>query len=266
MMLAPTGSPFAFVARSALEDPSEAQPLFSEYQVLPRLYETHEFDYVPPKTFDFEYPAHGKAEVAFLGRSNVGKSSLVNSLMRKNLCKTSKTPGRTQLPFYYGLFPKSRLHQSKNSAGGPDLDSVQGYLVDLPGYGFGTAPRGVVEDWQSKTQEWLIERRDEGVLRRLFVLLDARRDDGPSTLDKAVIDWAEEAEIPFSLILTKADRVSLPLVVKQVNELCIRYSSQDALLDTGTYQSPIVHVTSSQKKWGTNELLESIEAEFLEIE
>ena len=262
VMLAPTGSPFTFVARSALDDPSEGQTLFSDYQVLPRLYETHEFDYVPPKAFHFEYPTQGHAEVAFLGRSNVGKSSLVNSLMRKDLCKTSKTPGRTQLPFYYGLFPKSRL-KDKDVSIGHDLASVQGYLVDLPGYGFGTAPKDIVEDWQSKTQEWLIERREAGVLRRLFLLLDARRDEGPSELDKAVIEWAEEAEIPFSVVLTKTDRVSIPLVVKQVNELCMRYSREDALAEEGTYQSPIIHATSAQKKWGIHDLLTSIEAEFL---
>lgn len=262
VLLAPTGSPYTFVARSALEDPAEGQSLFSNYQTLPRTYEVNEFAYVPPRTFNFEYPKQGKVEVAFLGRSNVGKSSLVNSLMRKDLCKTSKTPGRTQIPFYYGLFPRSAFAKNTGASDGPGLESAQGYLVDLPGYGYGSAPVEVVEDWQAKTQEWLIDRRESGALRRLFVLLDARRD-APSSLDNTVLQWAQEAEIPFSVVLTKADRVSLPLVVKQVNDLCMRYSSQDALVEDGTYQSPVVHVTSAQKKWGINELLESIEAEFL---
>ncbi len=254
-LLAPTGSPHVYVARVALvdddTDPQEAfqqsQYLFRNYPTLGRMYETHQFDYVSPQSFKFEYPKHGLPEVAFLGRSNVGKSSLVNALMRRNLCQTSKSPGRTQLPYYYGLFHKQleTIHPANSL----------GFLVDLPGYGYGAAPKQIVEEWQAKTQEWLLDRRDAGVLRRLFVLLDSRRE--LSKLDEGVIQWTEDAGIPFTFVLTKADRVSVPAVIKQVNDLCIRYSTKD------TYQSPVVHVTSSSSRWGIHELLESIETEFM---
>ncbi|OEU22328.1 MMR_HSR1-domain-containing protein, partial [Fragilariopsis cylindrus CCMP1102] len=133
-------------------------------------------------------------EVAFLGRSNVGKSSLINAIMRKNLCITSKSPGRTQLPYYYG-----------NPSGQP-----QGFIVDLPGYGFAKKPMSITEDWQKDTQDLLLHRRHEAkVLKRLFLLMDARRGvQGPNEHDRIVMRWLEDAEIPFTVVLTKADRVS----------------------------------------------------------
>lgn len=256
-LLAPTGSPHVYISRMALEgEISMAETLFTSYDQQPKSFQTHRFEYVSPHALNFEYPSNGSPEVAFLGRSNVGKSSLVNALMRRNLCQTSKSPGRTQLPYYYGLFPHQHIVESKGTL---QPNQAVGYLVDLPGYGYGAAPKEVVEGWQAKTQEWLMDRRDAGALQRLFLLLDARRDEGPSTVDTTVIEWAEEAEIPFSLVLTKADRVSAPKVVKQVNDLCIRYATRPE-----TLQSPIVHVTSASKYWGINELLQSIEAELLD--
>jgi GTP-binding protein len=260
-ILAPTGSPYVFVSKPALTSDDEhdrppgvaldqAQLLFRNYNSLPRLFETHQFDYVSPRAFKFELPANGVPEVAFLGRSNVGKSSLVNALMRRNLCQTSKSPGRTQLPYYYGLFSKQLM--------GQDPANSLGYLVDLPGYGFGTAPKQVVEDWQAKTQDWLLNRQEAGVLKRLFLLVDSRRE--PSEIDSAVMQWTENAQIPFTICLTKSDRVGVPQVIRQVNEYCIRFATHE------TCQSPMVHVSSSSNKWGVNELLESIEAEFLEKE
>ena len=258
-LLAPTGSPYVFVSTPALTIDHENQPsreealdqaqlLFRNYNTLPRLFETHQFEYVSPSALRFELPTNGVPEVAFLGRSNVGKSSLVNALMRRNLCQTSKSPGRTQLPYYYGLFSKQMT--------GPDPGNSLGYLVDLPGYGFGMAPKQVVEDWQAKTQDWLLDRQDAGVLKRLFLLIDSRRE--PSDIDSAVIQWTENARIPFTICLTKSDRVGVPQVIRQVNDYCIRFATHE------TCQSPMVHVSSSSNRWGVNELLESIEAEFLE--
>lgn len=278
-LLAPTGSPHVYISKPALtlspmyEDEDEddddedsltpeeamyqAQSLFRNYTILPRLYETHEFLHVSPADFQFELPTQGIPEVAVLGRSNVGKSSLTNALMRKNLCQTSKSPGRTQIPYYYGLFSKEQRSSSSTQKIQSPNDAI-GYLVDLPGYGFGTAPKHVVEAWQSKTQDWLLDRQEHGVLRRLYLLLDARRME-LSELDTAVIQWLEEAQIPFTLCLTKADRVSLPLAIRQVNDYCIRFATRQG----DTTQSPMVHVTSATKHWGIHELLESIEAEFL---
>mmetsp|Transcript_24258 Transcript_24258/g.27127 ORF Transcript_24258/g.27127 Transcript_24258/m.27127 type:complete len:442 (+) Transcript_24258:2-1327(+) len=245
---------------------------------LPPLFSKGDFEYFSPKnkSMNYGYPVHGIPEVAFLGRSNVGKSSLVNALMRKNLCVTSKSPGRTQLPYYYGLISKvdqERQRQQKkgHSAKKDDPSAAQGFIVDLPGYGFGRAPMSITEDWQKDTQDLLLHRRHEaGVLKRLFLLMDARRGvEGPNEHDRIVIRWLEDAEIPFTVVLTKADRVSVPLVVKQVNDFCLRYASQqqhqqhqDDEDDFGVAQSPIIQVTSSKRGWGINELMLSIETEF----
>mmetsp|Transcript_6573 Transcript_6573/g.18868 ORF Transcript_6573/g.18868 Transcript_6573/m.18868 type:complete len:304 (+) Transcript_6573:221-1132(+) len=145
-----------------------------------------------------------------------------------------------------------------------DPGTLQGYIVDLPGYGYGRAPTNITEDWQKDTQELLLHRRHEaGVLQRLFLLMDARRGmEGPNEHDRIVMRWLEDAEIPFTIVLTKADRVSVPLVVKQVNDFCLRYASQQQHQSV-VAQSPVIHVTSSARGWGIHELMLSIETEFL---
>ena len=282
---------------------------------IPPMFERGRFEYFSPKVdfLDYDYPSDGKPEVAFLGRSNVGKSSLVNALMRSNLCITSKSPGRTRLPYYYGLTPNRIIQQriqnnqkqqqkqqrrwtskgdssrdkssADRSTDRKDPSQCQGFIVDLPGYGFGKAPKGIVESWQEQTQDWLLDRRHRscdgggGVLQRVFLLLDSRRGsggsadsgDGPSELDLSVMSWLEEASIPYTIVLTKADRVSVPRVVRQVNDMCLRYAAAAAsasdktvgsMLDNVPVQSPVIHVTSSLKGWGITELMLSVEAEF----
>jgi GTP-binding protein len=285
-MLAPTASPYVYVSQAALVDPdapgvmNDASRLFEEAVHVgisgSMLTDQGSFEYYSPKhDLKHDYPSHGAPEVAVLGRSNVGKSSLVNTILRKDLCITSKSPGRTQLPNYYGWTPTTYL-LDKNKNEGRDIKKdpalVQGYIVDLPGYGFGSAPRNIVEEWQKDTQNWLLHRRHKAkVLKRLFLLMDARRDE-PNEWDRAVLRWLEDAEIPYTIVLTKADRVSVPQVVKQVNDFCIRYASQDAEAevnagdDSEPYvaQSPVVHVTSSKKGWGIAELMWAIETEFIE--
>jgi GTP-binding protein len=124
-------------------------------------------------------------EIAFAGRSNVGKSSLVNCLLnRKGLVRTSSTPGRTQLLNYF-------------------LINEQVYFVDLPGYGFARAPRSVRERWQPMVHGYLKGRSS---LRAVIWLLDVRRD--PSKEDLQFLDWLEESEIPTIPVVTKIDKVS----------------------------------------------------------
>jgi GTP-binding protein len=124
-------------------------------------------------------------EIAFAGRSNVGKSSLINCLLnRKGLVRTSSTPGRTQLLNYFAI----------NEAL---------YFVDLPGYGFARAPRSVREKWQPMVHGYLEGRES---LRAVIWLLDVRRD--PSTEDLEFLDWLEENEIPTIPVITKVDKVS----------------------------------------------------------
>jgi ribosome biogenesis GTP-binding protein YsxC/EngB len=271
-LLAPTASPYVFIAKPALMEDGEMtmdpSVLFSDGAIIPPVLAKNEFVYMPPKELNFEYPPpkYSVPEVAFLGRSNVGKSSLVNAIMQKNLCITSKAPGRTQLPYYYGLFSRNNTVTERVPA------NALGYIIDLPGYGFGaTRQRDVVDDWQMRTQDLLLDRRDAGVLKRLFLLLDTRRDEW-TKLDRTVMEWLEDASIPYSVVLTKADRTPLPLVVKQVNAFCLRFASQQALLTTSdesddasvmVAQSPVIHVTSSKQNWGLPELMLSVEAEFV---
>lgn len=124
------------------------------------------------------------AEVAVVGRSNVGKSSLINALAnRKGLAHVSKTPGRTQLLNVYEV------------AGG-------GTLVDLPGYGFAAAPGRVRGGWQAMIEGYLL-RRDE--LRMVVVLVDGEI--GPTKLDLQMLDWLRSHGLPHSVVATKQDKV-----------------------------------------------------------
>ncbi|KAG7351688.1 oxidoreductase [Nitzschia inconspicua] len=286
-LLTPTASPYVYVSQTALvdsENPSEmidASTLFQQSAQLgisgSILSRDGSFEYFSPKhDLKHEYPDHGAPEVAVLGRSNVGKSSLVNAILQKDLCITSKSPGRTRLPYYYGWTPNASLKDKPTKAGKATVNKdpalVRGYIVDLPGYGFGSAPIHVVEEWQKDTQDWLLHRRHEAkVLKRLYLLMDSRRDE-PNDWDRAVLRWLEDAEIPYTIVLTKADRVSVPQVVKQVNNFCIRYASQEAEMESNmgsdeymsyVAQSPVVHVTSSKQGWGIADLMWAIETEFI---
>ncbi len=129
-------------------------------------------------------PPADRAEVCFAGRSNVGKSSLINALTgRKGLARASNTPGRTQEINYFTL--------------GPDH-----YLVDLPGYGFAEAPKPVVARWQALLRAYLAGRP---TLRRAFVLIDHRH--GVKPPDAEIMDLLDRAAVPFQAVLTKADKV-----------------------------------------------------------
>ena len=130
-------------------------------------------------------PVSDWPEIAFAGRSNVGKSSLVNCLLnRKGLVRTSSTPGRTQLLNYFSI-------------------NEELFFVDLPGYGFARAPRAVREQWQPMIHGYLKGRSN---LRAVVWLLDVRRD--PSSEDLQFLDWLEESEIPTIPVITKVDKVS----------------------------------------------------------
>jgi len=130
-------------------------------------------------------PESALPEVAFAGRSNVGKSSLINTLLnRKGLVRTSSTPGRTQLLNFFAV--NDVLH-----------------FVDLPGYGFARAPKAVRERWQPMIRTYLGGRPQ---LKAVVWLLDVRRD--PSDEDLRFLDWLEEAERPTIPVVTKVDKLS----------------------------------------------------------
>lgn len=128
-------------------------------------------------------PPDDRLEICFAGRSNVGKSSLINALTnRKNLARASNTPGRTQEINY---FTAGHL-----------------YLVDLPGYGFAEAPVAVVEKWQRLLKNYLLGRQ---TLRRAFVLVDIRH--GIKPVDAEIMALLDKSAVAFQVVLTKADKV-----------------------------------------------------------
>lgn len=129
-------------------------------------------------------PPADRMEVCFAGRSNVGKSTLINALTgRKGLARASNTPGRTQEINYFTQ--------------GPEL-----YLVDLPGYGFANAPIPVIEKWQRLLKQYLSGRQ---TLRRAFVLVDARH--GIKAVDEEIMSLLDSSAVTFQCVMTKADKV-----------------------------------------------------------
>jgi GTP-binding protein len=165
-------------------------------------------------------PDADRIEVCFAGRSNVGKSSLINALTgRKGLARASNTPGRTQEINYF--------------TAGDDL-----YLVDLPGYGFANAPVPVVEKWQRLLRQYLSGRQ---TLRRAFVLIDARH--GIKSVDAEILRLLDSAAVTFQVVLTKSDKVKEAARDAVLDQVRAALSKHPAAF-------PEILVTSSEKGWG----------------
>jgi len=183
-------------------------------------------DFVTSCVSESRYPEFLGVEFAFVGKSNVGKSSLINTLTgRRTLAKTSKTPGKTQLINYF-------------------IINSSFYFVDLPGYGFAKVPTQVKRDWGKIIEEYLKSERKKLV----FVLLDIRRI--PSQDDLELIEWLKHYEIDYKIIFTKVDKLSNNERVKQLKELKkkIDIDGERAMF------------FSSLSKYGKNEVLEFIGA------
>ena len=169
-------------------------------------------------------PSADRVEVCFAGRSNVGKSSLINALTgRKGLARASNTPGRTQEINYFTLTG--------------DL-----YLVDLPGYGYANAPLPVVEKWQRLLKAYLAGR---ATLRRAFVLIDARH--GVKAPDQEIMSLLDTSAVTFQVVLTKTDKVKAPELEKVLTKV-----RADLAKHPASY--PELILTSSEKGHGIETL------------
>ncbi len=170
-------------------------------------------------------PAAAGPEIAFGGRSNVGKSSLINALVgRRGLARTSNTPGRTQeLNFFVA-------------------DGVSFRMVDMPGYGFAQAPKAKVEDWTGLVYDYL---RGRPTLLRVFLLIDARH--GLKPVDLAVMELLDHAAVSYQAVLTKIDKIKPP-------ELAAVMTGTAAELGRHGAAFPTLLATSSQTGAGIAEL------------
>lgn len=189
-----------------------------------RLLLTSQIDFLKGAVDMSHLPPADRTEVCFAGRSNVGKSSLINALTgRRNLARASNTPGRTQ---EINFFTAADSH----------------YLVDLPGYGFAEAPKPVVEKWQRLLKAYLAGRAN---LRRAFVLIDTRH--GVKSVDDEIMTLLDRSAVPFQVVLTKADKVSL--VEREPIFAQVR-----AALQTHPAAFPELILTSSEKGYGVETL------------
>ena len=178
-----------------------------------------------------QLPVSSLSEVAFIGRSNVGKSSLINAITgQKGLAKTSNTPGRTQQLNYFNLAEK--IH-----------------IVDLPGYGFAQAPESIVKQWQQLIFTYLQGRVE---LKRVFMLIDSRH--GIKKVDEDIMKMLDTAAVTYQIILTKADKISAKALAK------VQQETQEKIKKHAAAYTRVIP-TSSEKKYG----IELVRAEIASI-
>jgi len=171
-------------------------------------------------------PDPGAPEIAFAGRSNVGKSSLLNAITgRKSIARASVTPGRTQELNFFEVGEPTQLR-----------------LVDMPGYGYAKAPPKVVEAWKRLVRDFL---RGRVVLKRTLVLIDSRH--GVKEVDREMMKMLDEAAVGYRLVLTKADKIKASELEQVLAETQAEARRHPAAF-------PVVHVTSSEKGMGIAEL------------
>lgn len=162
------------------------------------------------------------AEFVFVGRSNVGKSSLINVICnKKKLAKIGSVPGKTRQLNYF-------------------LINEKFYLVDLPGYGYAKVPEQIRAGWRKLVEDYISERSN---VKLVFVLIDSRHE--PTYLDELMVSWLEYYEIPFGIVLTKSDKISANKMQKQIyraskivnnEDLCIDYIPFSTVTGEGKYE------------------------------
>jgi len=179
-------------------------------------------------------PEDGLPEFAFIGRSNVGKSSLINLLTgNKKLAKTSSTPGKTQLINHFVI-------------------NEQWYLVDLPGYGYAKVSKSARTNWEKFIADYLTNRKS---LMNIFILLDSRLE--PQKIDLEFINWCGEKQLPFVLVFTKIDKLSSSALQRNTSKF------KKEMLKTWE-EMPPVFTTSSISGFGNEPILNYID-QILEI-
>ncbi len=205
-------------ANASAEDAEDARRLFAQ-----------SCDFVAGAASPDQLPATDLPEVAFAGRSNVGKSSLINALTgQKTLARISRTPGRTQQINFFSL-------------GGRLM------LVDLPGYGYARASKSRIRDWTRMVEEYL---GDRGNLRRLCLLIDARH--GLNEADREIVAMLDIAAVSYQLVLTKADKVK-PAAMASIHELGRGFAGHGA-------GHPDIVVTSARTGAGIADLRTALSA------
>lgn len=175
-------------------------------------------------------PAGDAPEYAFIGRSNVGKSSLINMLTRSRLAKTSQTPGKTLLINHF------------------KINDGEWWLVDLPGYGYAARGKAQREEIDRIIKDYILGRQQ---MACLFVLIDIRHE--PQKIDLEFLEWLGENEVPFAIVFTKADKLGPVAGKTKVEHYCRE-------LKKHWEELPEVFITSSEKGLGREEILDYIES------
>jgi GTP-binding protein len=204
----------------------DAKPLFGRPWIFIR--GVPSMDFLPPE---------GPLEVAFAGRSNVGKSSLINALVaKKGLARTSNTPGRTQELNYF----------VPDGYSGQEGDLPPMAIVDMPGYGYAQAPKEMVDNWTKLVFDYL---RGRSTLKRVYVLIDSRH--GIKKNDDEVLDLLDKAAVSYQVVLTKTDKIKEAGVRRLLEETTEKIRKRPAAF-------PEVLATSSEKAGGIDDLRRAI--------
>ena len=186
--------------------------------------EIHSAEFILSAASPWQFPVPSLPEIAFAGRSNVGKSTLINSLLnRKKLVKTSSTPGKTQLINFFKI-------------------NDEFYFVDLPGYGFAKVPGSVRKQWQRLIEAYLQERE---TLRNVVLIVDSRHK--PTAQDRQLKEWLDYYQRPVLIVASKIDKLKRGQIQKQLKQI-----KQDLSLD----KTPLVH--SSLEKGRREEIWKNL--------